>query len=55
MRSKVLGNGKVYILYKGKVIHKTYLAKKGRVNGFYREIEEFLSQREYEEILSLKF
>lgn len=44
----LLKNGKIYILYKGKVIHTAKLSKNNKIYRLNSKIENFLSQREYQ-------
>jgi len=48
----LVSDGKIYILYKGNVIYTANLSQNGKSYKLNREIEGFLNQREYEEVLA---
>jgi hypothetical protein len=44
----LLEDNRIYILYQGKLIHTTKLSKRNKVYKVKKQIEDFLSQREYQ-------
>lgn len=47
----LVSSGKVYVLYKGNIIHTTYLSERSNSYRLNKEIESFLNQREYAKVL----
>jgi len=47
----LLSDDRVFILYKGKLIHSTKLSKNTKIYKLKKQINRFLNQREYQEIL----
>lgn len=48
----LVGNGKVYILHKGNIVHTARLCKGSKSYKLNKEIESFLNQRDYEKVLT---
>lgn len=46
----LVSNGRIYILYKGNIVHITKLCKGSKSYKLSKEIESFLNQRDYEKI-----
>jgi len=46
----LLSDERIFILYKGKLIHSTKLSKRAKIYKLNKQIENFLNQREYQEV-----